>query len=160
MVRKSSVASILRIASRHVAANAIALPIRVRAWKLLHMAGKAFGPEVLNWYGRVAVRVMASATPEPTVTLLCTNTSRQLLDVADYLESFPFRTARRDVAIGREHAFQRLSWPEIGERLPGIEHSSNAQQVALLANTVACHRLELCRIDDRSGSRIVEVSLG
>ena len=140
-----------------MAADAITLFTRMRARKLLSVAGKAFRPEELDWFHRLIVRIMAGSAPHLTMTLSGASTSGELLHMADDLELLGARTVLRDVDVSGKDVLQALTRPKIAERLSWIKYSANSQQVTLFADAVASSRLQFRRIDNRARSRITEV---
>ena len=140
-----------------MAADAVTLFTRMRARKLLRVAGKAFRPEVLHWFHRLLMRIMAGSAPHLTMTLSGASTSGELLHMTDDLELLGAGTVLRDVDVSGEDILQALPRPKIAEPLSWIEYSANSQQVTLFADAVASSRLQLRRIDDRAGSRVIEV---
>jgi len=67
---------------------------------------------------------------------------------------------RKDIAIDGECLFERLAHREIGKLLAGIEHPRSADQMALLADTVARHGVKMGGIDDVPGAGVRKVRSG
>src|ERR1700683_830654 len=91
VVGERRMASIFGIASRHVAADAIARGARVRrrktqSRKTFSVAGKALGAVIRDGLSWLTVRVVASPAPQLAVALAGASASRELLHVADDLE--------------------------------------------------------------------------
>ena len=102
-----------------MAADAIALFIRMRDGKLFRVAGKALRPEKGDWLHRLIVRVMAGSTPHLTVTLSGASTSGELLHMADDFELLGAGTLR-DVNVSSEDILRLCPARKSPNLFPGL----------------------------------------
>ncbi len=159
MVGESRMPAIFRVASRHVAADAVAVLAGMGRGEISRVAGEAPGAEKTHGFERLVVRIVAGSAPQAPVALARAGASGELLHVADDLELLGVGALRRDVTVSREDIFQALSGLKVAKLLPWIQNSAHAQQMALFANAVASARLQLRRVDDRGSPGVAQMPL-
>ena len=127
VVGKSGVPAIFGITSRHMATNAVAIPVRMCSRKFLHMTRKAFGTKVRDGINRLVVRIVARTTPKLSVALACADASGKLLNVTNDFELLSLGSLRQHLAIGSENVLEALAWPEVAELLSRIQHPAGTE---------------------------------
>jgi hypothetical protein len=110
-----------------MATNAIAFAAGVCRWKFLGMAGQAFRPKVSDGFHRLAVRIMARTTPQPSIALACAGASCKLFYVADDFEFLSCGALGQHLSVRGENILKALAWPVVAELLSRIQHSAGAE---------------------------------
>jgi hypothetical protein len=110
VVGENTVASVLCIPPRHVAAKTVGVFTWMRSGKVGCMARKASRPVVLHELEWLAVRVVAGTAPETPATIASAGAESKLLDVAYHFESASRRARWHGIMVDGEGVFQLLSW--------------------------------------------------
>ena len=160
MICECAVAAVVRLASRHVAGNAVCATRCMIRGQSFFVALQAPRAEVSLRLGGDFVGVVAGAAPKCIAGLHGAATHVQLLDVADNLKPILPSFGPRHSQEHRPEVLQQPSGLERTESPAGMQDADGPSQVALLADAIPLARRGGGRIEYRGHAGFGQMRLG